>query len=332
MDENLVGYLLNALEPDEHRQVEEYVRTHPEAAAKLERLRQALAPLAADAEPAAPSSRLVMGTFALVAETVCVPRRPSAPPVPKQRRPMDWSWLRRPDRIAAALAAAILLALTGLAAGLVSTAVVHVHHQEQRVACQNNLSKWGRALAVYGDNHLNNLPTVEPGGPHGIAGIFVPLLNDSGLVTADMSVGCPSLGFRSGVPDYSTRQLEIMYQTDPNRFQTVVPDLAKDYAYSLGYVQNGQLLNWRHGAGEDQFPIMADRPPFGFGNSPNHDGSGQNVLYIGGNVRWCSERTVGVGGDDIYLSKNGLLEAGVDSTDTVLGPSEATANARRCSW
>jgi hypothetical protein len=332
MDDNLLGYLLNALEPDEHRQVEEYLRTHPDATAKLERLRQALAPLAADAEPPVPSSRLVTGTFALVAENISRPRRPTPPPVSKQRPPTDWSWLRRPDRIAAALAAAILLALTGLAAGLVSTAVVHIHHHEQRVACQNNLSKWGRALAVYGDNHLNNFPSVEPGGPHGIAGVFVPLLNDSGLVTPDMSVGCPSLGLQSAVPQYSMRDLEIIYQTDPNRFQTVVPELARDYAYSLGYVQNGQLLNWRQGAGNDLYPIMADRPPFGFGNSPNHQDAGENVLYIGGNVRWCSERTVGVGGDDIYLSKNGLLEAGVDSTDTVLGPSEATPNARRCSW
>ena len=34
MDENLIGYLLNALEPDERRQVEEYLRDHPEGAAK----------------------------------------------------------------------------------------------------------------------------------------------------------------------------------------------------------------------------------------------------------------------------------------------------------
>jgi hypothetical protein len=83
----------------------------------------------------------------------------------------------------------------------------------------------------------------------------------------------------------------------------------------------------------DLFPILADRPSLDpFAASPNHYGSGQNVLYIGGDVRWCTQRTVGVDLDDIYLSKRGLVEAGENRTDTVLGPSEATPTARLCHW
>ena len=64
MDDNLIGYLLNALDPDEHRRTEEYLRGNAEARRKLELLRSALAPLAADAgQPDSPAG-LVERTLA----------------------------------------------------------------------------------------------------------------------------------------------------------------------------------------------------------------------------------------------------------------------------
>ena len=70
---------------------------------------------------------------------------------------------------------------------------------------------------------------------------------------------------------------------------------------------------------------MADRPhDGGRGNSPNHGGAGQNVLYIGGQVRWCVGPNVGVGRDDIYLNLNNRVLAGEQHFDSVLGPSDAT--------
>ena len=56
-------------------------------------------------------------------------------------------------------------------------------------------------------------------------------------------------------------------------------------------------------------------------NSPNHGGVGQNVLYLNGRVRFCTNRTVGVDGDDIYLNKEKQPEAGIDRWDSVLGAS-----------
>jgi hypothetical protein len=45
MDENLVGYLLDALEPDDHRRVEDNLRVSPEARRRLDALRRLLRPL-----------------------------------------------------------------------------------------------------------------------------------------------------------------------------------------------------------------------------------------------------------------------------------------------
>src|SRR5579859_6663704 len=98
MDENLVGYLLNSLDPDAQRQVEEYLRAQPDEAAKVERLRQALAPLAA---APAPPPGLVPDTLARIAEYQCQPLPPAPKPLPTERQPGDWHLPRRIDVLVA---------------------------------------------------------------------------------------------------------------------------------------------------------------------------------------------------------------------------------------
>jgi hypothetical protein len=67
MDENLVGYLLQSLDPETQAQVEDYLHSHPEAQARLERLRQALEPLAANNEEVAAPPGLWVRTLAHIA-------------------------------------------------------------------------------------------------------------------------------------------------------------------------------------------------------------------------------------------------------------------------
>ena len=55
----------------------------------------------------------------------------------------------------------------------------------------------------------------------------------------------------------------------------------------------------------------------------NHGGSGQNVLYVGGHVRWAAQPTVGEEGDNIYVNRLNRVGAGVCRPDSVLGASDA---------
>jgi len=82
MDENLVGYLLDALDPDTHRQVEKYLHDEPGVRQKLETLRRALEPLAADRDPPEPEPGLALRTLCRVAEYRCrpLPQAPAPPP------------------------------------------------------------------------------------------------------------------------------------------------------------------------------------------------------------------------------------------------------------
>jgi len=318
MEEHLVGYLRNDLDPASRRAVEAYLRTHPEAAARVEQLRQNLAPWDEDAGRVAPPSDLVHRTLARIAEH-------RARPLPRAPRPRSYELggiTSRRFRLAdMAVAAAVLLLV-----GVVGLAwIPKTRQRANELACQNQMRVVWQALQNYSDAPANHgeFPRVEANGPHSVAGIFVPMLQDAGLLTSDVSLVCSGNGpAADGRP--SLQDLEQLYHDQPDTFKAVTRTLAGTYAYTLGYTDNGTLHGLRRDSG-DLLPLLADAPPeSGTGLSPNHGGQGQNVLYIGGNVRWCTQRTVGVNCDDIYLNQDGKLGTGRKWDDTVLGPSYAT--------
>jgi len=321
MDDNLVGYLLDALDADTRRAVEDHLRTHPEARARLDRLRRLLEPLEADREPPAPPPHLVQATLARVAEA-------RGRPLPFAPRPSSGTaggreW-RRPDFL---VAAAMLLISVGLGA----TWVVKLWQRSSVTACKENLHNYHQALVAYTEQRDDRaFPRVEETGPRSFAGVFVPVLADAGLLGDDLSLTCPANGRRAPSRERDQmRGLEQWYATDRDRYDRAVRDMAGGYAYSLGYREGGGLCVLRRVEGEDLQPILADCPPFPGtseaipGNSLNHGGTGQNVLFVGGAVRYVTNRTAGRDDDDIYLNLNQRIRAGVHERDTVLGASDA---------
>src|SRR5207253_4452187 len=101
MDENLVGYLLKALDSDTEQKVENYLRTSPGAQTKLELLRQALEPLEADKEEIELPADLRIRTLQRVAESRCA-RVLRVPPAPPFLPAAPASWWRRADVLVAA--------------------------------------------------------------------------------------------------------------------------------------------------------------------------------------------------------------------------------------
>src|SRR5262245_66203806 len=70
MDKNFLGYLLEALGPDETQAVEAYLAEHPESVAQLERLRASLVVLDSDGVDEAPPNDLFVRTLGTVAEHI----------------------------------------------------------------------------------------------------------------------------------------------------------------------------------------------------------------------------------------------------------------------
>jgi prepilin-type processing-associated H-X9-DG protein len=318
MEPDLLGYLLDALEPHERRAVEAHLQAHPVARARLEALRRSLAPLEADRDDPEPPPDLAARTVARVAGAgrVELPRAP---------RPLDGAgagrsaW-RRADLV---VAASLLLVSVGL--GL--TGLLRLRESRDVLACQNNLRVFFTALETYSDQHGGNFPDVAHAAPppRNVAGLVVPMLASEGELPADASVRCPGCG-APVAPSLTMDRVLTMSDAD---FERESVRLAYYYAYSLGYRDQGGRY---HGPRADpaqsaaQTPLMSDCPPvdLSLSNSPNHGGRGQNVLFADGHVRFCTSREVGVGGDDIFVNRANRVAAGLDPADAVLGRSTAS--------
>jgi hypothetical protein len=315
MEENLAGYLLKALDPDTERQVEQYLHNHPDARPRLERLRRTLDRLASDRDDVDPPPGLRFQTLARIAEHRCrtLPQAPA--PSLSQRAGGRTSW----RAVNAIVAAGLFLTLGGLGA--------HWLYQrwiaQDQLACQNNLERWYVALTSYANQNGGALPKIEAQPPKNRAGLVVVMLPDTGF-----SVTCSANAPRS------PRRLSLddvieMEKTKPEEFESLIRDLAGCYAYTLGYQEEvgGQPCHFglRLDSGAET-PVMADRPTFSdggvaFANSPNHGGRGQNVLFVGGQVRFYKEPLVN--GDDIYHNRENRVAAGIGISDVVLGASGA---------
>jgi hypothetical protein len=318
MDEKLIGYLLKALDGDEQHEVERYLRDHPEADKQLDQVRRQLDLLDRDAGDDDPPEGLWVRALAKVAEHKCR-ALPTAPPTDRTEPAPRATWWRRADL----LVAASLLILVG---GLGVVGVVRLLPSRHVVECANNLRQFDQALETYADTHNGQYPWVGATRPKNFAGSFVAALNEARLMPAGLSVSCP--GDPPQPPSGLTfTQLEGL---KPDEFLSATRTLAGYYAYSLGYQEpGGMALLGVTRSMEDRVPIMADAPSCASGNavlagnSPNHEGRGQNVLFRDGHVEFHTTRTLGAGGDDIYLNADQRVAAGRGASDVVLGRSDA---------
>lgn len=244
------------------------------------------------------------------AQSTASPRHPVTPP---PRRPVSRRRTGLPSRGWAnvAVAAGIGFVAVGIGLGV----LVRIRHDADRVACQDRMRAVYTGLAGHADRHDGRLPQVgSPGVP--TAGSFVVELARSGDLP-NFAVACPA--------------------ADPDDLATigvVTPDGRGDvatvgYTYNLGYrSRDGELVGVRRaenpdlGRRGDFTPIIADMPSRaaspGAGPVSPHP-RGQNVLYLGGTVRFATSAAAGVNGDDIYRNDAGLVHAGLRPDDAALG-------------
>lgn len=317
-DEDLIGYLLDLLDPDDRAAVDAAVAADPDAAARLDAIRLALIPLEADRDADHPPAGLAVRAVARLAGYL-VEHEPRAgageatsldvlvrglaePASLPHAAPTDHPEPRVVGgRFRADLFVAAGIAL--VAVGLVFSAVGRVRYQNQMAACQNNLRTLYAGLAGYADTHDDRFPQVGVGS-YPTAGSFVAALHDAGQLPAGFDPVCPAAG--GPTPGGPVR-----------------------YTYTLGYAgPNGTVECLRRsaepGAENDRLPLSSDFPcpaaaPGGGPTSPHvhlH-----NVLFLGGSVSPTTTGLVGPGGDDIYRNRNGAVAVGTDRTDAVLGRS-----------
>jgi hypothetical protein len=308
-----LDYVLGQLEGHELNAAEEARATNPALATELERLGRAIHRLADDGlDDMAPPEGLRFRTVAFVAEAEAArPRRRRFHDLAPSSVPFKWSDV--------AVAAGIFLA------GLLTLvpAVQRTRDQSMLAGCAFNLHQIGTALSQYSGQH-HMYPFVSPENPTAQTGTFAVILNDAKLLSDPGTLHCPCKSYAGSIPlpDYKT--LCAMRHTDPQRFKQI---LSLDYAYHVGNRQpSGQPCAVK-GRLISTIPILADQPPNDGvsrvleGNSPNHNGRGQNILFSDGNVRWRRTRWICNEDTDVYLNAEGKVAPGREPLDTVLAPS-----------
>ena len=316
MEEDLLGHLLKANDPATTRAVERRLANDPAAVHELSALRAALVPLEAAREEFEVPADLWVRTLARVGEHIVATEGPQAPPGESQTDEL----LRRANAVAVLAPAGAMISPSGgsevnashprwrnvVAVGglslavlaLAAPAVQHVRAQQKQVACQKTMEDFYFALADYSDNHDGQFPKVPDGKP---AATAADTLKMSGYLAQEARFTCPA------APQEAT-----------------APSALANYAYCLGFRDDrGELKGLDRAPGYDVMPILADAPVRR--NSqvlPVNHRNGQNVLFAGGNVRFCTVATVGVGGDDIFTNARGEVAAGLHRLDSVLGRPE----------
>jgi prepilin-type processing-associated H-X9-DG protein len=336
-DEDLIGYLLDALAPDERAEVEQHLRRDTDAIVRLAELRLAFEPLEADREHPSPPQGLAARTLARLAAHLAVPgaehtqtAHAPAEPVAVARAATATQAISEEPEKTEPLAVPSQAGLPGLphapkdepesrlvggrlrldlfvaagialfASGILFSAIGKVRAEHQLVACQNSLRTVHTGLTGYADTHSGRFPQIGV-GTNATAETFATTLAESGQVPQTFRPCCPAA-------------------------LTLAPD-AVGYTYTLGYRSpNGGLQGLRSPGGvydeTELVPIAADFPsadaaPASGPTCPHTQG--MNVLFVGGHVRLTTSPLIGPGGDDIFRNVLGQVAAGVDRTDVVLG-------------
>lgn len=328
MEENFIGYILGSLDPETNRRVEAYLDESPVAKHHVDLLRRAIGPLAVDRDTIDPPEGLVLRTISHVAEHIVntegsvstegpgspvtdfiraiatePPTKPEMPAYPvkaPEATPQSWS----PRNVIVSGGLSIAMLLIGVAA------VMSIRQTRDIQACQNNLRTMYNGISAYCDKNDNRCPQVPPNSN---MRDVLKNLNDEKLLGRDVSFSCPATG-------------NAMPRTEVNGKSFIPSAGAIEYSYCLGYRDEfGRLNGLQRGNDSDYFPILSDAPQRqGSQALPINHRRGQNVLFLGGNVRFCTTANVGLAGangvgDDIYYNTLNEPKAGTHRWDSVLG-------------
>jgi len=331
--EHLLGYLLGALDEEEHQQVERALECRPELREQLDIIKHRLGPLACDRDHLVPPAGLAKRTCAWLSShmevAVCQPeatgamprsvgensRMPSVSRLRERRESAPWySWSLADLFVSAGIAM--------VAAMLFLPAITHSRHRSHVLACQNNLHHLGLGLQSFALHNNGRFPQESREGARAFAGVYGPDLIEGGYITDPWLLHCPAAPSQVSRQTWRVpRHEEIRRATNAEERRRLQLEAGGDFAYSLGYFVNDEFTGPRDNR-RSTFAILSDVPCMqsaGF-RTANHSGRGQNVLFEDGHVQHLISCMLSNLNDHLFLNDDGQMRAGVNDRDSVLAP------------
>lgn len=314
--EQLLGYLLGALDDVERLEVEQQLAANPDWNDELESLALSLEPLAETYEEFEPPAGLAERTCSLIAG------RSTVTPAGRSLHPATHSEVRGRGRWS--IADVVVMAGICLAgAMLFFPAISQSRYAARLQACQNNLRELGFALIDYSEKAgQGHFPEVPVEGNRAVAGIYAPVLLDAGYLTDERKIICPSSTLAQQTEAWKLSSLDEIDRASGRKLLLIQRSIGGSYGYNLGVVISGRHRAPRN-LGRTHFALMSDAPSLQLAGlrSTNHGGRGDNILYEDGHIGYVVESHAE--GDDPFVNRLGWREAGIDANDAVVAPSFA---------
>ncbi|MCA9260353.1 MAG: hypothetical protein KDA61_14175, partial [Planctomycetales bacterium] len=227
--EQLLGYVLGALEPEEHAAVEARLAVDEALRAEAAKLRSSLAPLDEDLPGYDPPAGLAGRTCRLVAWTA----RKEAMQRRRETGVAEWassqpSWTLTD----AAVAAGVLVAMSLL----FFPALVRSGQNAAVARCQDNLRQVGVGYSRYAQMNAGLFPSVTPSSNLAFAGLSPARLLDQGYLDNPKVLRCSSGGEVRTLPPVYAKIIEIeMPDGEVRRLVARLVEIPDSYAYNVGY-------------------------------------------------------------------------------------------------
>lgn len=347
MRDDLVGYLLGALEPPESNRIEGLL-ADPDAGPRIRReldlLGRAIAPLAPDRDPIRAPAGLANRTLKTIADRSAAesparherhrrPERGVAPQArpgpatvtfPPDRRPRHLPDAGRSDGAAADGMSWIekaILAATALAACiLVLPALSQLVDDARRTGTERRLGRMGSALQGYASSH-RRYPSPPDASPMSRGGLYAPtLVSEHRIVPDGDAVLVPGSSLsKSGTFRVPSLE-ELRAAVGTPAFDEMVKTMGGDFGYTLGHRDASGKLQPIRALNRGHHPLMADAPDESGERSDNHPDGLHHVLYEDGRVG----KLIGAdihGDDHLFRNHDGHAAAGKDEEDAVIGDS-----------
>jgi hypothetical protein len=336
-DETLLGYILSALPIEESDEIDSRLLWDLELQQRLIDLRELLAPFA-EASPEAyePSGDLVARTLSQLGAPPASDLNPNhesrsgrASPsrfttvMESASRQTRWAWI---DSLAMVAAGVTLLCV-------LLPSVWYSREESRRLACSQNLRKFGSALHEYASfNARGELPSIDIEGPLAFAGSYVLKLNESQLLESSDLVWCPtqqSAPKHLGIPNMQQYLASSLEQQ-----RSWIKTIGGSYAYHLGNIVDGRYETPRIASvrrteqpAHDFVPIVGDAVDVAMledeSKAFSHGPQISNLLYKDGRVHSVRLRNLQSteGLDHPYLNRHQARAVGIGQDDTCLAPS-----------
>lgn len=328
MQEQWLGYLLDALDEEEHEQVERQLEAEPELRQRLAALRARLGLPDREALRFAPPPGLAARTCRYVARQAesQQPARVSSHPAVGAPRPGRLSASTGFDSRARSIRwiDAVVAAVIFVAAGAVVTPAIQESRFQARVAqCKENLHRLGLALTAYSERNHGFFPSIDGNGRAAVAGVYLPKLVAGGYLDDPSLAVCPNSpsAAPSGAEQPAPRSLVDL---DRQGAELPAATLGGIYGYHPGYSEGGTLRATKN-LRRENFALASDAPSLelpGY-QSLNHDGRGQNVLSEDLHVRFLPSPNPPAWHDAIFTNDDGQRALGTHPNDSVIFPPTA---------